>query len=79
MAERRLLIDRLVLNGVPPHRRAAVTRAVETALAKAMGDGGLVDLPPAAIEARLTAVAQAAVRSSLAGRAVVAAVPGGTP
>lgn len=75
MAERRILIDRLVLHGVPPNRRAVVARAVETALAKAMRDGGLADLPPAAIEARLTAVVQAAARSALAGRGGGAAVP----
>lgn len=75
MAERRLLIDNLVLHGVPPHRRAAVARAVETAMTDAMRESGLSALPPAAIEARLTAVAQAAARSALAGRPVVAARP----
>ncbi len=75
MAERRLLIDNLVLHGVPPHRRAAVARAVEAAMTDAMREGRLSALPPAAIEARLTAVAQAAARSALAGRRVVASTP----
>jgi hypothetical protein len=66
MAERRVIIDHLVLHGVPHHRQAAVKLAVEQAMTRAMQDQAIATLPPAALQARLGNLAQGAISQALA-------------
>ncbi len=66
MAEHRVTIDHLVLNGVPRPQQAAVRQAVEQAMARAMQDPAIATLSPTLLQARLGTLAQGAVSKALA-------------
>ncbi|WP_117190430.1 hypothetical protein [Rhizobium terrae] len=75
MADRHLLVDHLVLSGIPAHRRAAVVQAIERAMRAALLDDAVAALPPAALEARIGAVARSALGLALASGSARSALP----